>query len=94
MLNHKHQIFIFLHETLQRSFQRPRPSGPKVQNLCRRLGYLEDEAFGPFPGTVAVTGKAEGLVSLNLRSSGFFTALFLWLEVMRVYRFITLHLVP
>lgn len=27
-----------------------RPSGPKVQNLCRRLGYLEDEAFGPFPG--------------------------------------------
>lgn len=27
-----------------------RPSGPKVQNLCRRLGYEEDEAFGPFPG--------------------------------------------
>lgn len=27
-----------------------RPSGPRVQGLCRRLGYQEDEAFGPFPG--------------------------------------------
>ena len=27
-----------------------RPSGPKVQGLCRRLGYQNDEAFGPFPG--------------------------------------------
>lgn len=27
-----------------------RPSGPRVQGLCRRLGYQENEAFGPFPG--------------------------------------------
>lgn len=27
-----------------------RPSGSRTQNLAQRLGYVEDEAFGPFPG--------------------------------------------
>ena len=65
---HMFQISSWIISALQHSAAGlSRPSGPKVQNLCRRLGYLEDEAFGPFPGAGAVQNLwAQGPGVMNI----------------------------